>query len=310
MGVDRDGQNPSGYLGLVTTQNPYLVVAQRDPTTLDRRYKIGTPWVNKALDRCFQLASAGSGSANWVLLGAAATQLDFLTGDSGGAITPVAQNINILGGTNLTSVGTAGTITLNLDASITLATSVTSPIYTSVGSMAINMPAGAFNMTVKLADAAGAQKLSFTNSSNAEIAKLDSLGALTVVKVDGILGSVTPAAVTGTTVVGNTSVSTGGDLIISAAAKKLTIKGGAVTDFIGEATLTAGTVTIANTNIATTDRIFISRRSINGSTALGMFTYTISAATSFTVRSVQQATPAATETNDVSIIEYVIIRQT
>jgi len=38
-----------------------------------------------------------------------------LTGDAGGAINPVAGNINLLGGTNIATVGTPGTITFNLD---------------------------------------------------------------------------------------------------------------------------------------------------------------------------------------------------
>ncbi|MEE8208147.1 MAG: hypothetical protein V3T88_04220 [Nitrosomonadaceae bacterium] len=48
-----------------------------------------------------------------------------LTADSGGAIVPVARNIDILGGTNITTVGTVGTITVNLDDSISLAGSIT-----------------------------------------------------------------------------------------------------------------------------------------------------------------------------------------
>jgi len=38
-----------------------------------------------------------------------------LTGDVGGAISPVANNINVLGGNNIGTVGTAGTITINLN---------------------------------------------------------------------------------------------------------------------------------------------------------------------------------------------------
>jgi len=108
-------------------------------------------------------------------------------------------------------------------------------------------------------------------------------------------------------VVGTTSCD--GDLQISTAGKQLQIEGGLVTDFIGSATLSSGTVTVANTNIAATDYIFITRQSINSSSALGMFTYSINAGTSFTITAVQPSTPASTETNDDSIVKYVIIRQ-
>ena len=53
------------------------------------------------------------------------------------------------------------------------------------------------------------------------------------------------------------------------------VNGGAVTDFIGTGTLNNGTLTIANTNIATADQIYIQRIGINGSTALGDMIYSI-----------------------------------
>jgi hypothetical protein len=85
-------------------------------------------------------------------------------------------------------------------------------------------------------------------------------------------------------------------------------KGGAVTDFRGTGVLTAGTQTIANTNIATGDMIFITRTAVNASTTLGEFTYTISNATSFTVTSVIVGTPGSTQTGDVSSYAYIIVR--
>lgn len=106
---------------------------------------------------------------------------------------------------------------------------------------------------------------------------------------------------------GDTSVS--GNLILSAVAKQIQMNGGAATDFIGQATLVAGTITIANTNIAAGDRIFPTRSSINGSTALGVLITSQTPSTSFTITSVQPGTPASTETNDVSIVDYVIIRE-
>jgi hypothetical protein len=102
---------------------------------------------------------------------------------------------------------------------------------------------------------------------------------------------------------------TAGNMIVNGAAKQLRVHGGAATDFIGETTLISGTKTISNTNIATADRIFLSRRSINSSTALGSLTYSISNGTSFTITAVDPGTPANTITADVSIVEYFIVRQ-
>ncbi len=121
---------------------------------------------------------------------------------------------------------------------------------------------------------------------------------------------------TGTVAIGNATsgVAAAGDLtvangnvIINSAGKQLRVHGGAVTDFIGAATLVAGTVTIANTNIAATDRIQITRNALNASPALGFLIYTINAGTSFTVTSYSAAGAAAT--TDVSGFVYVITRQ-
>lgn len=400
---------------------PMPIIALRAPTTGDIRYPIGQMWVYKTTGQAYMLASVAANSATWSLLGPGASDVDTLTGDSGGAISPVAGNLTIAGGTNITTAGTAGTITANLDAAITLATSVTSPIYASAAGMAIN-PAVASNLTVGASMTTGAITIGGTaetgtitlgSSSGTNIVAIGAGEGATTVNIAGgataakavniatgaIAGVVTigtadgasqmdlkvgtgnfslDGAATSTYTIGasttsgtisiggtaqtgtmtiaggnaaqtlnvanstggktvniatgaganavtigstNTTSATtinsgsgdvtvaGGNLKISTAGKQLQVEGGAVTDFIGQATLTAGTVTILNTNIAATDKIFLSRSSINGSTALGMFTYTISAATSFTITSVQAGTPASTETNDVSIVEYFIVRQ-
>lgn len=111
---------------------------------------------------------------------------------------------------------------------------------------------------------------------------------------------------------GVVSLSTGdititGDLVLNGAATQIQMQGGAVTDFIGQATLVAGTVTIANTNIAATDRIFVTRSALNASPALGDLITTISAGVSFTVASYDALGVA--ETTDVSSFDYFIVRE-
>lgn len=112
----------------------------------------------------------------------------------------------------------------------------------------------------------------------------------------------------GTTVAGDLNVS--GNVNLTSVAKLISMNGGAVTDFIGSATLVAGTVTIANTNITAADRILIQRTAANASTTLGELSYTISAATSFTVTSLILGTPGSPQTGDLSSFVYVIFRQT
>ena len=105
------------------------------------------------------------------------------------------------------------------------------------------------------------------------------------------------------------AITSGGNVIINGAGTQLRVHGGAVTDFIGTGTLVAGTATIANTNIAATDRIFIQRTAANASTTMGELSYTISAGASFTVTSLILGTPASTQTGDLSSFTYLIVRQ-
>jgi len=96
------------------------------------------------------------------------------------------------------------------------------------------------------------------------------------------------------------------NLVLSTAGTKLILQGGAATDFIGTTTLVAGTVTVANTNIAATDRIMLSRRTAGGG-AVGFLTYVITPATNFVITSVDALGAAAvTDTGD---IDYIIVRQ-
>lgn len=110
----------------------------------------------------------------------------------------------------------------------------------------------------------------------------------------GPIGSTTPNTLNGTVVTAQT---------------RLEVNGGAVTDSIGTATLAAGTVTIADTNIAATDRIFIQRIEANASTTLGELSYTISSGTSFTINSLILGTPGSVQTGDLSSVTYLIVRQ-
>lgn len=121
-------------------------------------------------------------------------------------------------------------------------------------------------------------------------------------------GGITATAGTGGVNLTATNTNVSGDLNLTSVATKISMNGGAATDFIGTATLVAGQATIANTNIAAGDRIMITRSALNGSPALGHLIYTINAGVSFVVDSFTDAGAAAN--TDVSSFTYVIIRQT
>jgi len=122
-----------------------------------------------------------------------------------------------------------------------------------------------------------------------------------------ITASDAAGGITLTSGTGNVNAS-GGHLVIASVARTLLVNGGAVTDFIGTGVLTAGTQTIANTNIATGDVILLTRTATNASVTLGELSYTISNGASFTVTSLILGTPASTQTADVSSYAYFIVR--
>lgn len=159
---------------------PLPVIASRAPTTSDKNFTRGQLWVDKTATTVYALVNVASGSATWSLLGPGASDVDTLTADSGGPLSPTAGNITLAGGTNITTVGVGSTITYNLDAAISLATSVTSPLYTAGAGVDLDItaPTGQ-DVVMKLGDAAGANKLSITDSADSEVFAVDSNGTLT-----------------------------------------------------------------------------------------------------------------------------------
>lgn len=93
---------------------PASIIAKRSPTSLDVGYPIGQLWVNKASGNAFQLTQVSGGSATWVNTGVSPSgSVDTLTGNTGGAISPSAGNINIVGGSGLSVAGSGSTLTIN-----------------------------------------------------------------------------------------------------------------------------------------------------------------------------------------------------
>ncbi len=202
-----------------------------------------------------------------------------LTGNSGGAISATAGNINILGTTNqFAFAGSGSTLTGSLSATLVAPGSITSTTTIASGTT-ITAGTGITSTLGNIVASAG--------------------------NISATLGSVAAA----TTVTAGTDITaTLGNVIINGAAKQLRVHGGAATDFIGQLTLSTGAATVLNTNIAAGDKIFFSRQDINGSTGIGVeFKYVITPATSFVVTSIKADT--TTEANDVSIVNYFIVRQ-
>lgn len=102
-----------------------------------------------------------------------------------------------------------------------------------------------------------------------------------------------------------TPVNVAANLSIGTTGKQLQVKGGAATDFIGQVSFVGtSSVVVANTNIAASDRIFLSLVD-NGAAVRTFLSYAITAGTSFTIYSRDRN---GTLTNITAAVNYFIVR--
>ena len=96
----------------------------RNPVSTDIGYRDGQVIVNKILNTAWILGSVAAGAATWIAVGSGATGgVVTVTGTSGGALSPIAGNITIVGTANQISFAGAGsTLTASLIGPYTPAT--------------------------------------------------------------------------------------------------------------------------------------------------------------------------------------------
>ncbi len=83
------------------------------PTTAFNDFNVPTIWTDTAAMNAYILVAKPQGVAQWILIGGEPGVLATLTGNSGGAVSPDAGNIDIVGdGTTINIVGNPGTSTL------------------------------------------------------------------------------------------------------------------------------------------------------------------------------------------------------
>jgi len=231
---------------------------------------------------------------------------------AGGATAAKVVNIATGAVANLVTIGSAsgaaaltllaGTGNFSLDGAAT--TNYTFAPTTTSGTINIG-GTGANTGTMTIAGGTGAQTIDIAASTGIKTINFGTGAAANIVTI----GTENTTAALNLKA-GSGGVNVYGDLALTNVATKITMNGGAETDFIGQATLVLGTVTIANTNIAATDRIFLQRRGANASTALGELNVSaITAGASFVITSQDLVTPGNTETGDLSTVDYFIVRQ-
>ncbi len=358
------------YLGVRAILPPDLQMALRPPTSADKAYVKGTLW----LDTAASTAWMWPGSGSWIALGSGtAGAIVTLTGNSGGAISPVAGNLDILGGAGVTVVGTAGTLTISLtgggtaidsfvpDAgtnpvvpsatgSVTMA-GTASQITTTGGlnTLTFSIPAafiapGSIVSTTSIV--AGTSLASTTTMvvgttltatgglttlaalTQAGTASINASGAAVTTIGTGGTGAVNIGNATGNTAVtgsltASTSLTatlgaitaTNGNLVLGTAGNKIlsTSVGAAAAagaNSFGTVTLIGGTETVATTAVTASSIIILTRQSVGatGANDLGILSVgTIVAGTSFVINAWTVTNATALQTDDVSVIGWMII---
>ena len=208
--------NLSGFPQPFTRIFPAPIISARVPTTADYQYQIGQTWIDTVGTNGYVLVNVASSTAQWNTMAISpAGAIDTITGNSGGALTPSASNINILGSGVLAFAGSGATLT----GSITPGTTLVSTIAGNSG--------GALSPT------AGA--MSIIGSGEVSVAGAGS--TLTI--------SVTPSTTTVSTITGNS----GGAL--SPTAGNLNILGSGTLAFTGTGSTLTGAITPGSTLIST-----------------------------------------------------------
>ncbi len=107
---------------------PVPFVALRNPATSDIDFPYGKIWVNRSNDTAWILTSKAAGVATWTAFGSGAVGgIVTITGDSGGAESPLAGNFSLLGTANqITVTGGANKETFSLSATLVAPGSITS----------------------------------------------------------------------------------------------------------------------------------------------------------------------------------------
>ena len=277
------------------------------------------------------LASTGAGditiaSSDTVLIDSAGVlELNSSAGVIGIGNDAVAQNINIGTGAaarTITVGNVSGATALALNAGtggialastgagdITLASSDT-VLIDSAGVLELNSSAGIISIgndavaqNINIGTGAAARTVTIGNGSGATAVTINSGTAGVNVGTNAIAQTVTIGNTTGASAVvltaGSGKVSCATSFLLSSVATQFQMNGGAVTDFIGQAVLVGGTKTVANTNIAAADRIFLSRSTLGGTA--GHLSFVINPGADFVITS--------STALDTSTIDYVIIRQ-
>ena len=290
-------RSPTQYKGVRAIAPPDLTLAKIAPPAGFNPIK-GQLYLDTVAESAYMFSGA-----NWIALGSGATGgVVTLTGTTGGAISPIAGNMDILGtaAAGISFAGTAGTLTAHIAAAtpIQRATLETTTDAESVTGTSLIVAVTPASLTARLA-APGA--IGGTTPSSGAFTTLTS----TTTMIAGTSLTATLGNITATN--GNIVRGTAGnkDVYTSVAS---TATAGA--NSAGTVTLVGGTATITTTAVTASSQIRLYRQGVGstGAAALGMLSLgTVSAGVSFIINAVQAADATALQASDVSVIGWEIV---
>jgi len=200
-----NGLNPLAYIGVNAYEPTNYVNLNRDPNSNDlKNFELGTWWENTTNYNLWYLAAQTAGVATWLLVSGGTGSLVTLTGNSGGPVSPLIGNINVLGTGVITVVGTPGTNTLTVTPSGALASSFLTQAGTATPAAGV--------LTINGANG-------ITTSGATSVVTITAGGALAQSFVTN------PVTATATPAVGVLTFAGAGGTVVSAAGSTVTITG-------------------------------------------------------------------------------------
>jgi hypothetical protein len=187
------------FYGGGQVKNPANVIPTTGSPSTNLKVKLGTLAVDNAAGAIYGAASLLGGVTTWVPLGGGTSVLSTLTGNTGGALTPTAGNINIVGTSNQMSfAGATSTLTGSLSSTLVAPGSITAT--TTLTATLGNITATNGNLVLGTAG----NKLAIATGSNASVG--------VTAAMSGTPGAVTvmSTAVTTSSVISYSRATTGG----------------------------------------------------------------------------------------------------